>query len=112
MENINSMNLKDDELKMLQRNDLGYLRLPKTPTNKSHPKFLTKLKNVKGITNHGILFSKQEEIQPEEDEDIEERLADNNNVSNFDPNGLIEQHRLHGQDGFGLPNPLNFGASL
>ena len=32
------------------------------------------LRSVEGITNHGSLFSAQEDIAPEDDEDLEEKL--------------------------------------
>jgi SNF2 family DNA or RNA helicase len=41
-----------------------------TPTNVVHLDFLDKLRNVEGVTNHGLLFSEQEEISPEDDEDL------------------------------------------
>ena len=50
--------------------------IPETPTNKTHTAFLKTLRFVEGLTNHGLLFSTQEEIQPEEGnaEDMEYAL--------------------------------------
>ena len=50
------------------------LDLPETPTNTIHSGFLCDLRSVEGITNHGSLFSAQEDINPEDDEDLEEKL--------------------------------------
>ena len=40
----------------------------------NHLEFLDKLRNVEGVTNHGLLFSEQEEISPEDDEDLQEKI--------------------------------------
>ena len=74
MDNINKKNLTGPELKRLKQGDLSYLKLPDTPTNKIHADYLTALNLVEGITNHGLLFSSQEEISPEDDQDIEKQL--------------------------------------
>ena len=43
-----------------------------TPYNVQHLKFLEEV--TEGVTNHGLLFSEQEEISPEEDEDLQEKI--------------------------------------
>jgi hypothetical protein len=50
------------------------LELPETPTNTQHAQFLGELRTVEGITNHGSLFSAQEDVGPEDDEDLAEKL--------------------------------------
>jgi len=55
-------------------NEKHQLELSETPTNKSHSEFLFGLESVEGITNHGSLFSAQEEIAPEDDEDLGDKL--------------------------------------
>jgi len=55
-------------------NEKHQLELSETPTNKSHSEFLFGLKSVEGITNHGSVFSAQEEIAPEDDEDLGDKL--------------------------------------
>jgi len=67
MNKINKKNLTGPELKKMKEGNLSYLRLPDTPTNQVHSEYLTKLRLVEGITNHGMLFSSQEEISPEDD---------------------------------------------
>jgi hypothetical protein len=43
-----------------------------TPSNVTHLKFLEGV--AEGVTNHGLLFSEQEEISPEEDEDLQDKI--------------------------------------
>ena len=45
-----------------------------TPSNNVHLRFLDGLRIVEGVTNHGLLFSEQEEINEQDDEDLQERL--------------------------------------
>ena len=59
-------------------NEKHKLELPETPTNVTHSEFMCNLKSVEGITNHGSLFSAQESIDPQDDEDLEEKLKHRN----------------------------------
>ena len=43
-----------------------------TPSNVAHLKFLED--HAEGVTNHGLLFSEQEEISLDEEEDLQEKI--------------------------------------
>ena len=45
-----------------------------TPSNNVHLKFLDALRIVEGVTNHGLLFSEQEEINEQDDMDLNEKI--------------------------------------
>ena len=53
MEKVNTTNLTKAEKKSYIMGELGYLRLPETPSNKAHARFITDMPLVEGITNHG-----------------------------------------------------------
>ena len=62
----------------------GEMCLEKTPTLNEHIPFLDALETVQGITNHGQLFQTEEEISPEDDEDLQDKI-------NKDINGSFVQ---------------------
>ena len=64
-------------------NEKHKLELPETPTNVTHSEFMCNLKSVEGITNHGSLFSAQESIDPQDDEDLEEKLKKETESSDY-----------------------------
>ena len=80
MDKINMKNLTDDELEKLKDGDLSYLKLPEAPYNLKHAHFLSSLKIVEGVTNHGLLFQQEEELNPEDDEDLEKKIMNDLNA--------------------------------
>jgi hypothetical protein len=53
MEKVNTTNLSKEERRSFIMGGLDYLRLPETPSNMVHAKYLTEMALVEGITNHG-----------------------------------------------------------